>query len=126
MPDSQPVRFIPSRAEGLPHVTEVTLYPDRIELHSAGAWQSVRFRDIARWPAPRWWWRVLFALGIRTRRIAVADRDWCRAPRERFFSFYAVPAIVVYMPEERAAAFAADSERSECVEAALTPRQGET
>jgi hypothetical protein len=99
MPDRSPVRFVPSRVEGPPDVSEVAVFPDRVEIHCAGTWRALRFQDFARWPVPGWWWRFLFSMGIRKRLVPIADRDWCRAPRDRFFSFYTVPRIVVYMPE---------------------------
>ena len=42
------LRFVPSAVEGLPEVTEITVYPDRLELRSAGKRVVIRFLDIAR------------------------------------------------------------------------------
>src|SRR5262249_17761217 len=42
------LRFVPSRVDGLPDVTEVVVRPDRLELLPAGAWVTVRLADIAR------------------------------------------------------------------------------
>src|SRR5262249_20880797 len=90
-----------SAVEGLPAVTEVAVYPDRLELLSAGKWVVVRFRDIARWYAGGWLYRPLVRLGFRVRgRPSVADRDWFHPPAGRFFRFYTKPEITVYMPDE--------------------------
>jgi hypothetical protein len=93
------LRFVPSRVEGLPDVTEVVVRPDRLELLSAGRWVRFRFARIARWPRPAWLWRALHFLRWRRRRLpVVADRDWFHRPPERFFAFYTQPRLVVYMP----------------------------
>src|SRR4051812_6648944 len=92
--------FVPSRVEGLPDVTEVAVYPDRLELLSAGRWGSFRFADIAAWPRPDFLWRRLARLGWRLRWLPVGERDWFQPPSERFFRFYTRPLIVVYMPDE--------------------------
>jgi hypothetical protein len=100
MPEEQCLRFAPSRVTGLPEVTEVAVYPDRLELKAAGRPVVFRFADIAQWPRPSWLWRLLARLGWRARWLPVADRDWFHAPPDRFFAFYTTPPIVVYMPDE--------------------------
>lgn len=96
----QYLRFIPSRVEGLPDVVEVVVWPDRLELHSAGAWVQVRLAEIARWPRPAWLWKRLFRRGWRPRFLPIGDRDWFHAPRDRFFDFFTNPRIRVYMSDE--------------------------
>jgi hypothetical protein len=96
------LRFVPSRVEGLPDVTEVGVYPDRLELLSAGRWVSFRFADIAEWPRPAFLWRWLARLGWRPSRLPVGERDWFHPPSERFFRFSTQPRIVVSMPDEPA------------------------
>jgi hypothetical protein len=100
------LRFVPSRVDGLAQVTEVVVRADRLELHSGGRNVTVRFEDIARWPRPRWLWRLLFRLGRGPRWLPVADRDWFHLPQDRFFAFYTDPPVVVYMPlDEHPGAF---------------------
>jgi hypothetical protein len=94
------LRFVPSRAEGLPAVTEVAVYPDRLEVLSAGRWVSFRLADIAVWPHPAFLRRWLASLGWRPRWLPVGERDWFHPPSERFFRFYTRPPLVVYMPDE--------------------------
>lgn len=95
------LRFIPSAVEGLPAVTEVTVFPDRVELLSAGEWVAVRFIDIAEWPRFGWLYRSLARLGGRVRgRPMVADRDWFHPPSGRFFRFFTKPRITIFMPDE--------------------------
>lgn len=103
MPDEPSFRFVPSRVEGLPDVTEAVVRPDRLDLLSAGRWVTVRFADIARWPQPAWIWRLSARLGWRRHWPTVADRDWFHPPAERFFAFYSTPRIVIYMPDEHTA-----------------------
>jgi hypothetical protein len=95
-----PLRFIPSRVEGLSAVTEAAVYPDRLELHTSGGWVIYRFEEIARWPWPAALWRRLARLGWRPRWLPVGERDWFRPPRERFFRFDTEPPLVVYLPDE--------------------------
>ena len=95
-----PLRFVPSRVEGWPAITEVAIYPDRFELNSAGRWTSVRYWNIAQWPRPRWFWQALARLGRKPRWLPIGGRDWCREPTERYFRFFTAPRLVVYMPAE--------------------------
>jgi len=81
-------------------VTEVAIYPDRLELLSAGRWLVYRLENIAAWPRPRWLWRLLVRLGCRPRWLPVGERDWFHAPSERFLRFFSSPPAVVYMPDE--------------------------
>jgi hypothetical protein len=94
------LHFVPSRAEGLPDVTSVTVFPDRIELISAGRVVTHRFADIARWPSPRLLWKVLYRIGLRPRWLPVGDRDWSHEPADMFFEFFTVPPLKVYMPRD--------------------------
>src|SRR5262245_4580231 len=103
LPPETLLRFVPSRVEGLPNVTEVVVHPDRLELNSAGQWVILRFRDIARWPSPTWLWRLLTRLGWRPNWLPVADRDWFHKPPDRFFAFYSSPPVVVRMPVDEPA-----------------------
>jgi hypothetical protein len=96
------LRFVPSRVEGLTDVTEVTVYPDRLEVISAGRHVSIQFADIAAWPRPAFLWRRLARVGWRPRWLPVGERDWFHPPSERFFRFYTKPRLVVYMPDEPA------------------------
>jgi hypothetical protein len=89
------LRFIPSRVEGVAGVTHVTVFPDRIELTSAAGVIAHRFANIARWPSPRWVWRLLYRIGVRPSRLLVADRDWFHEPADMFFEFYTQPRIKV-------------------------------
>ena len=99
--DAEPsLRFVPSRVEGLPDVSEVVVRPDRIELRSAGERVSVRFTDIARWPRPAWLWRLASRYGRRPRWLPVADRDWFHPPPDRFFRFFTDPPLTVYLADE--------------------------
>jgi hypothetical protein len=93
------LRFTPSRVEGLPDVTEVAVYPDRLEILSGGRRLVYRLADIARWPRPRWLWRLLARFGWRGW-LPVGERDRFHAPPERFIRFFTSPPVVVYMPDE--------------------------
>ena len=94
------LRFVPSRVEGLPDVTEVAIYPERLELLSAGKWVVIRFVDISKLPRPTWMWKVLSRFGWRPPWLPVANRDWFHPPRDRFFRFFTSPEIIVFMADE--------------------------
>ncbi|HVX63291.1 MAG TPA: hypothetical protein VHC19_21900 [Pirellulales bacterium] len=102
MPERPGLSFTPSRFEGLPEVTKVAVYPDHLELLSAGAWIVIRFVDIAAWRRPAFLWRWLARLGWRPHWLLVGQRNWFNAPAERFFRFNTQPRIVIYMPDEPA------------------------
>jgi hypothetical protein len=91
------VQFTPSRVEGLPAVSEVIVFPDRMELACEGRLVTVRFAEIAKWPRPRWLAPLRKRVG-RPMWLPVADRDFFHAPPDRFFRFYTNPPLVVYMP----------------------------
>jgi hypothetical protein len=94
--------FTPSLVEGLPSVTEVAVFPNRLELVAASKRVVIRFLDIARWYRYGWLWRPLARLGWVRGNPSVADRDWFHPPSRRFFAFYTRPPVVVYLPEEPA------------------------
>jgi hypothetical protein len=98
----QGLRLVPSRVEGLPKLTEVVVFPDRVELCSAGEWLSFPFAEMAEWPRPAWFWRLLSRLGWRRRFLAVGERDWFHPAADRLFRFFTSPRVVVYMPDELA------------------------
>ena len=78
------LRFVPSDVEGLAAVTEVAVFPDRLELLSEGKWVVIRFLDIAKWYRRGWLYRSLARLGWGVRDWpSVADRDWLAAARGR-------------------------------------------
>jgi hypothetical protein len=92
------LRFVPSEVEGLPGVTEVAVFPDRLELLSEGKWVVVRLLDIARWYRRGWLYRPLARLGWVRGWPSVADRMWYPRPGVSYFEFYTDPKIVVHVP----------------------------
>jgi len=97
------LRFVPSRIEGVPDVSEAAVFPDRLELKSGDRRLVYPFASMARWPRPVWLWRLLAHIGVRPRSLPVADRDWFHAPPDRFFAFYTSPRLVVFMPTDELA-----------------------
>ena len=94
------LRFIPGAVEGLPAVTEVAVFPDRMELLTDGRLLVVRFVDIARWDRRGWLYRLRARLGFGVRgQPMIGDRDLFH-PSGRFFRFFTVPPITVFMPDE--------------------------
>ncbi len=95
------LRFIPSAVEGLPSVSEVVVFADRLEVLSQGSWVVIRFLEIARWHRHGWLYRILARLGWGVHgRPSVADRDWFHPPTGKFFRFLTEPSLTVYMPDE--------------------------
>ena len=87
LPALTAMRFRPSRCEGAPGpVDEVLLTPDGLELKGPGGQWRFSFQDMQQ----RRWLR---------RTSVIGERDWFRAPAERFVRFYTAPPITVYMPE---------------------------
>jgi hypothetical protein len=78
------LRFVPSRVEGLQEVSEVAVFPDRLEMCSAGKWLSFPFVAMAQ------------------NGSLVGERDWFHSPAERFFRFFTTPRIVLFLPDEPA------------------------
>lgn len=101
MTDAACLRFVPSAVEGLSEVSEVAVFPDRLEIQTGDGPVVIRFLDIARWHRHGWFYRALVLLGFGVRGWAcVADKDWFHPPAERFFRFYTKPAITISMPDE--------------------------
>ena len=94
------LRLVPSRVKGLPDVSEVAVFPDRLDVVSAGRRVVFRFFDIARWPRPAWLRRLLYRVGRRPGWLPVGDRDWFRSPPDRYFVFYTEPRLVISMPAD--------------------------
>lgn len=100
------LEFTPSEVTGLPAVSQIAIFPDRMELCSAGRTTTIRFLDIARWS--RWdsFYRLAARLGLGVRGYpAVADRNWFHPPSRRYFRFYTDPPLTIYLanePEETA------------------------
>jgi hypothetical protein len=96
------LRFVPSAIDGSPSVSEVTLFPDRVELLSEDRWVVIRFLDIARcYRVASCFYRLIARFGWGVKGWpSVADRDWFHPPPERFFRFFTKPPITIYMPDE--------------------------
>jgi hypothetical protein len=93
------LRFVPAEVEGLPDVTAVAVFPNRLELLSEGKWVIVRLLDIARWYRRGWLYRPLARLGFGVWGWpSVADRLWRPRPGVSVFEFYTAPRIVVHVP----------------------------
>ncbi len=92
------LRFVPSRAEGLPDVREVVVFSDRLEVNTAGEWVTFLFVDMARWPKPTAFWRWMYRCGRPPKWLPVGERDWFHEPPNRFFRFFTDPPLILYMP----------------------------
>lgn len=102
--------FRPSQVEGVPHITEATLYPDRLELVIDHQPMTISFHKIARWWRHGWYYRLLGGLGFGIRGFpSVANRDWYSPTKIRYFEFYTNPTIRVFMPEQDLAVSYLDS-----------------
>jgi hypothetical protein len=91
------LRFVPLAVEGLPGVTEVAVFPDRLELLSEGSWIVLRLIDMARWYQRGWLYRPLAKLGWVHGWPMVADRMWFPCPAVSFFEFYTTPKLVIHV-----------------------------
>jgi hypothetical protein len=93
------LRFVPAEVEGLPSVTEVVVYPDRLTLLSEGKWLVVRLLKIARWDRRGWLYRPLAWLGFGVWGWpSVADRLWRPRPGMSLLWFYTTPRLVIHVP----------------------------
>jgi hypothetical protein len=96
----QPIRFVPSSAEGLPDVREVVVYPDRLEVNSGGQWITFPFRQIGRRQEPRLVSFLKRLVGKYPYPAMVGERDWFHPPKERYFLWYTKPPLKTCMPED--------------------------
>jgi hypothetical protein len=93
------LQFVPSAVEGLPGVTEVVVFPDRLELLADGKWVVIRLLDIARWYRRGWLYRPLARIGFGVwGSPSVADRLWRPRPGVSEFEFYTHPRLVLHVP----------------------------
>ena len=99
-PPTIPLRFQPSRVEGLPAVAEVAVYPDRLELLSAGRWVTIPLVRLARASGPTWWRRLLVRLRGRPGGWPVADHLLFDTPTESLLAFYARPPLRIWLRHE--------------------------
>src|SRR5687768_6959426 len=97
--DSEPVCFTPSKVCGLPNVTQVAVYTDRLEVLSGGHWLAFPFKEIAVFQEPRWLIRLKQRLGMLPLRARVADLVYVREPYEQsYIRFFTKPRLTIYMP----------------------------
>jgi hypothetical protein len=96
----QPIQFVPSSAEGLPDVREIVVYPDRLEVNTAGQWVAFPFRQIGRRQESRLVSFLKRLLGKYPYPVMVADRDWFHLPKDRYFLWYTDPPLKTCMPED--------------------------
>jgi beta-glucosidase/6-phospho-beta-glucosidase/beta-galactosidase len=94
------MRVVPTRTEGLPEVTEVIFYHDRITVCSAGQWVAIPFTTLARWPRPAWLRKALARFGYPPPWRLIADRDWVDTATESLFVFYSTPVFKLWLPYE--------------------------
>lgn len=94
------VRFRPSRADGLPDVREVAIFPDRLEVNSQGRWLTIRFADIGRRQEPLLVSLLKWLSFRRPYLRMVGERDYFHVPRDRFFRWYTDPPLTTYMPDD--------------------------
>jgi hypothetical protein len=95
------VRFRPSKVRGLPDVDEVAVYPDQLDVRTAGEWRTFRFADFGLRQDSQWGARLKEKLGIRPYRTLVAHLVYVREPyEESHFEFLTDPRLTVYMPAD--------------------------
>ena len=100
MPEGGSLRFVPSRVEGLPEVTEGRGLPQPIRIALGGELAGVSVRRDRSLASSRLPVRQFALLGWQPRWLPVGQRDWFHPPSERFFRFYTRPCIVIFMPDE--------------------------
>ncbi len=96
---AEPVRFAPSRVEGLDDVTEVVVSSTHLDLLRGGSWHRVALRDVAR-ASHGGFRRLLHRLSPLRWPLRVGERDWFHPPTERFFRWYTSPPLTTYMPAD--------------------------
>lgn len=95
------LRFVPSAVEGLPEVSEVALFPDRLELMSTGQRKVFRFVEFAHWHRFGSIYRAIASCGLGVYgQPCVANRDWFHPPSRRFFQFYTAPRLKIFLADE--------------------------
>jgi hypothetical protein len=104
-PDS--IRFTPSRVTGLADVTEVAVFPDRLELTTPAGVVAVPFRPIARRQQPLVAARLQRLLRLAPPPPLVGEREWvCEPTHAQFFRFFTTPPLTIHMPAGPAASYA--------------------
>ena len=94
------VKFTPSRVDGIASVSSVTVLPDSLELETLDGTQQIQFRKIGRRQESLLMHGIKRLCGIEPSAVMVADRNWFRAPQDRYFRFYTDPRLTVYMPSD--------------------------
>ena len=102
------LRFVPSRVDGLPNVTEAVIHRDRLELLTDATWMAYPFAEMTEssWCGKQWR-RLRQLMGWRTGAQYIGERDYCHPPAERFFRFFTKPRITVYLVDESVEGYAA-------------------
>jgi hypothetical protein len=90
----------------LENVSEVAVWPDRLEIAANDSTTVLPYEDFAEWPRPVAIRRLLARLGLWPRGLYIADRDWFQSPPNRFFRFYTTPPLIIFMPTDEAKDYA--------------------
>jgi hypothetical protein len=96
--DEECVRFSPPEVDGLPDVSEVAIFPDRLEVLTAGRWIAFWFDSIGRKQESRaasWLKRLL---GRAPWPTLVGEREFCTS--RRYVAFYTSPKLKIYTPAD--------------------------
>lgn len=93
------VRFTPSKVEGLRDVSEVAVWPDRLEVRTSIRWSTYAFSTFAEPCEPRVVGRLRHLLGLRRCAGRVAESSFSRHRYEdSYVTFLTQPRLRVYMP----------------------------
>lgn len=92
------VRFKPSRVEGWSDVSEVVIYPDRVEVTTNGRVVTIEFHKIARRNEPTIFSLLKAWLGKRPWPKSVGERDLSEEFGVRFIDWFTDPPLRTYLP----------------------------
>ena len=97
-PPPQSVIFSPSRVDGLPDVSTVTVNATQLVFHTPSGDHAHSFASIGRRQESRIASLLKRCTFRRPWPQIVANRSWCMDPLRAYFVFYTDPNVTIYMP----------------------------
>ena len=92
------VRFIPPEVQGIPDVSEVAIFSDRVEVQTASIRTTFRFENVAKRQEAiliSWLKRLV---GKAPFPLVVGEREFCT--KRRYVSFYTNPMLKAFTPPD--------------------------
>ena len=96
--DEESVRFVPAGVVGLEDVTEVAIFPNRLEVKVKGKLLTFVFDSFAKRQQNAFTFRMMRLFGRATEPLLVGEREFCTD--RRYVTFHTTPNLKIHTPPD--------------------------